>query len=1004
MANTPVNKDLYNRVKAEAKRKFKSWPSAYGSAWLVKEYKKRGGKYRTSSKQFGGMSDTALDKMQTFYKDMQANKYNPSLMQNSLDDLSYFNAINPRQTYLKKIKSGTGETLYKGPGLFSKDDYVIDKNINIQTHFDPQGERLYKNIYELDQPGFATTSNLDYGDDVPEGTQYMMDIYGNDYSVRPPEMKTGGEGIPERYKNMGFTKVGAKKKSTRPGKKWMVLAKKGDDYKVVHGGDNKMQDFKQHGSAERKKRFWDRMGGRDSAKANDPFSPLYWHKRFGTWQEGGQFIYDPNNPMPQFEMGNSILNKMKRETMRKGGQPCYECGGMYATGGTNNPGFRALPPHVQQKIRANMNSGGMTPFNADPNYYGERLEKFIGNIRNTAAENLFPDMEEEVMQMPQARYGMPIYQTAGSVNDPSANLIDTPMFIYDANGNRIDKRNLTYGDAVFDSYGNLLGGYYRDGKMNPRRPGRTYNIPNSDQTVTINQNNELIYNQSQSQSAQTTPTNTAEESGTLYLYDGDGNPIRNINDVAPGTQLYGPPAGGSVPIGTYRGNGQFDTTAGINGTPVTRNLAEAWPEFSASYPQQAAVAPNNQTIPEATGSATRPTVAERFETSTGLDWREARRRGLTDGTANANRELVRRLEAGETIEDIEASMRSTAPTQSNNTTANNNVNNQTTDVDADVDIPEIIDEDTNVEEQYLDDEITQSQTDEEDEDWYQNTQDLYENTQGMYSDPDTGLVMNVPQQYFGQQYMPQYPQYNNPYLQRAQYKFGPLGRNLRKVDLQYGIPGQQSMMPADIAANAANVIPEAIIEGMQNSGMISPREGRRAMKKAIKEMRQASKDKLSGMREASRDLDREERMTNKAARFENRMQRKSDRINDRFDRKAERIQNRQERRSNNKVNNYSAPTPSVPPSAPGSYSGPSMDALQRQMEAAGIKYSSTPDQRFEGYQLYRLPDGQYEYRPTKMYGGSNPYLYMYKQGGEYYMDEDTINMILAMGGDIEFLD
>jgi hypothetical protein len=41
----PKNKKLYNQVKSEAKKKFKTWPSAYGSAWLVKEYKKRGGTY-----------------------------------------------------------------------------------------------------------------------------------------------------------------------------------------------------------------------------------------------------------------------------------------------------------------------------------------------------------------------------------------------------------------------------------------------------------------------------------------------------------------------------------------------------------------------------------------------------------------------------------------------------------------------------------------------------------------------------------------------------------------------------------------------------------------------------------------------------------------------------------------------------------------------------------------------------------------------------------------------
>jgi hypothetical protein len=90
-------------------------------------------------------------------------------------------------------------------------------------------------------------------------------------------------GIPERYKKKGFTKVGAKKKSTRPGKKWMVLAKKGDKYKIVHGGDSKMKDFSQHKNKERKDKFWDRMGGKDSEKAKDKFSPLYWHKKFKTW-------------------------------------------------------------------------------------------------------------------------------------------------------------------------------------------------------------------------------------------------------------------------------------------------------------------------------------------------------------------------------------------------------------------------------------------------------------------------------------------------------------------------------------------------------------------------------------------------------------------------------------------------------------------------------------------------------------------------------------------------
>ena len=46
---TPTNKKLYARVKAEAKKKFDVWPSAYASAWLTKTYKARGGKYSGST-------------------------------------------------------------------------------------------------------------------------------------------------------------------------------------------------------------------------------------------------------------------------------------------------------------------------------------------------------------------------------------------------------------------------------------------------------------------------------------------------------------------------------------------------------------------------------------------------------------------------------------------------------------------------------------------------------------------------------------------------------------------------------------------------------------------------------------------------------------------------------------------------------------------------------------------------------------------------------------------
>lgn len=182
-------------------------------------------------------------------------------------------------------KTGTGVTIGKyedggkmirrADGSYSRRGLWDNIRANIGSKNAPTKEML-------EQDRKIRLSEKAFGGGVANGI-FLKDI-DNQYYME--YFKNGG-GIPERYRNMGFSKVGQKKQSTRPGKKWMVLAKKGDEYKVVHGGYKGMQDYTQHGSEKRRDNFWNRMGGKDSAKAKDPFSPLYWHKRLGTWQSGG---------------------------------------------------------------------------------------------------------------------------------------------------------------------------------------------------------------------------------------------------------------------------------------------------------------------------------------------------------------------------------------------------------------------------------------------------------------------------------------------------------------------------------------------------------------------------------------------------------------------------------------------------------------------------------------------------------------------------------------------
>lgn len=49
----PKNKKLYEEVKEEAKKKYKRFPSLYASAWIVKEYKSRGGTYYGTKEEEG---------------------------------------------------------------------------------------------------------------------------------------------------------------------------------------------------------------------------------------------------------------------------------------------------------------------------------------------------------------------------------------------------------------------------------------------------------------------------------------------------------------------------------------------------------------------------------------------------------------------------------------------------------------------------------------------------------------------------------------------------------------------------------------------------------------------------------------------------------------------------------------------------------------------------------------------------------------------------------------
>ncbi len=51
----PVDQDLYDKIKKEATRKFQSPSGIYRSSWIVREYKKRGGRYSGNKPKQSGL-------------------------------------------------------------------------------------------------------------------------------------------------------------------------------------------------------------------------------------------------------------------------------------------------------------------------------------------------------------------------------------------------------------------------------------------------------------------------------------------------------------------------------------------------------------------------------------------------------------------------------------------------------------------------------------------------------------------------------------------------------------------------------------------------------------------------------------------------------------------------------------------------------------------------------------------------------------------------------------
>jgi hypothetical protein len=102
----PINIKLYEKVKLLANKKFKSNSGIYRSSWIVKEYKKRGGKYK-GKKNKSGLTRWYKEKWVNLNKRDKNGKYTACGRKSSTT--SKYPLCRPT----KRINSKTPRTIYE---------------------------------------------------------------------------------------------------------------------------------------------------------------------------------------------------------------------------------------------------------------------------------------------------------------------------------------------------------------------------------------------------------------------------------------------------------------------------------------------------------------------------------------------------------------------------------------------------------------------------------------------------------------------------------------------------------------------------------------------------------------------------------------------------------------------------------------------------------------------------------------------------------------------------
>lgn len=336
MANKPNNPALWSRAKSLAREKFDVYPSAYANGWAAKWYKGKGGSWRKAEYGMEVMGDGGTPDNPGF------NALPESVQQKIMANMAYGG-------YMPEMMAYGGDMPEYGGG-----GYTVTRSNDRKgkTHkvTGPDGTVKYFGDSKMGQ------HPKDEGRKAAFYARHKKNLEGNPYFrafARATwedggmiEMQGGGPILMnEGYRDPNWARKSMSEETDRSGDAW-VLSDRGAKL-----ADQKLQEQL------RAQRFMTANPNVNMDSLRSKLAAQYGTMKDGDFFPNEQYLKTGARIIPAAPASNQ---QVKNYTAKAG----------FANGGTNNPGFEALPTYVQAKILSNMGYGGYyNPYMQEGGFY-----------------------------------------------------------------------------------------------------------------------------------------------------------------------------------------------------------------------------------------------------------------------------------------------------------------------------------------------------------------------------------------------------------------------------------------------------------------------------------------------------------------------------------------------------------------------------------------------------------------------------------------------------------